>query len=90
VGKWALNPQTRMNTGFQRGHFHFKSGQKVGFWPFIWAKNPKIRPNNLQKSTQFFEKLKKPTLQKLKVGVDLVLFLKFSDEFCKKKRKRSN
>lgn len=53
---------------------------KMGKKPTYLGKNPKIRPNNLQKSAQFFEKLKKPTLQKLKVGVDLVIFLKFSDE----------
>ena len=27
MGIWPIVPQTRMYTGFQRGHFHFKSGQ---------------------------------------------------------------
>jgi len=49
----------------------------VGKKPTYLGKNPKVRPNNLQKSAQLFEKLKKPTLQKSKVGVNLVLFSSF-------------
>jgi hypothetical protein len=41
---------------------------KVGFWPLFLGKNPKYRPNNLQKSTQFFEKLKKAHFAKIKSG----------------------
>ena len=47
---------------------------KVGKKPTYLGKNPKNRPNNLQKSAQLFEKLKKPTLQKLKVGIKYVNF----------------
>jgi len=71
VGKWAKhpsNPVISMVCGF------LKSGQKVGKWPEKVGKNLKIRPNTLQKSTQFFEKLKKPTLQKLKVGRNYINF----------------
>lgn len=35
VGKWAKSPQTRMNTGFFKANFDFKSGQKVGKWPLF-------------------------------------------------------
>jgi hypothetical protein len=60
VGKWALNPQTRMNTGFQPGHFHFKSGQKVGFWPLFWAKNQKIVRTIFKNLPNFSKNLKSP------------------------------
>lgn len=47
---------------------------KVGKKPTYLGKNPKIRPNNLQKSAKLFEKLKKPTLQKIKVGRNYINF----------------
>jgi hypothetical protein len=57
----------------------------VGKKPTYLAIKPKYRPKNLQKSTQFFEKLKKPTLQNLKVGRNYVNLKRFTDEFYKKK-----
>jgi len=50
-------------------HAHFCLS-KVGFCPLFLAKKPKNRPNTLQNSTQISPKLKKPILQKIKVGVN--------------------
>lgn len=35
MGKWADDPQTRMNTHFLLAKSIFKSGQKVGKWPLF-------------------------------------------------------
>lgn len=49
--KWALSPQTLENTGFSWPNRGFKSGQKVGKWPFFRPKTLiggiKIRPKSL-------------------------------------------
>jgi len=65
VGKWAENPQIRMNTGFQRGHFLKKKWAESGQMATFLTKKAKNRPNNLQKSTHFFKKYKKAHFSKI-------------------------
>jgi hypothetical protein len=64
VGKWALNPQTRINTGFFVAKSTFKSGQKAHLFGQKWAKSSvhssKIHP--------IFHKIQKAHFAKFKSG----------------------
>jgi hypothetical protein len=60
VGKWAKNPQTRINTGFFVAKSVFKSGQKVGKWPLFSTKNARTIKKLSKNPPNFSQNSKSP------------------------------
>ena len=73
MGKWAESPQTRINTGFFVAIFVFKSGQKVGNWPFFQSKSLKKLKIFSSKVGVARPKVTKSPFFHLKSGQEIIL-----------------